>query len=42
MMSDRDVEAINALVNILQGFAPPLPVAKNQQLGRKWVQNPQN
>ena len=29
------------LVNILQGFAPP-PSAKNQQLGKKWVKNPQN
>ena len=28
-------------MNILQGFGPP-PVAKNQQLGRKWVENPQN
>ena len=26
------------LVNILQGFRPQ----KNQQLGRKWVENPQN
>ena len=30
-----------SLVNILQGFWGPLPVAKNQQLGRKWMENPQ-
>ena len=30
------------LVNILQGSGAPPPVAKNQQLDRKWVKNPQN
>jgi len=30
------------LVNILQGFGPYPPSAKNQQLGKKWVDNPQN
>ena len=31
----------SSLVIILQGFSPP-PLAKNQQLGRKWMENPQN
>ena len=35
MMSDRDVEAINALVNILQGFAPPPACGKKSAVGQK-------